>query len=1048
MMTNTLIYTALPGSTRSAAGMRGLEGAELGGAMVSLDKLGSSGFLAGASISTNCITPNGGTISRAFELEPAQSSLARNDTVLAPGAPSKELKSLLGNGQGARLKSGAALKTAHTDERVALEHAKSKARVELDLVLESNVCVQGGVISGYLCVNIRPRTKNERDIMISRGKLRLVGFESLGGEHDRHVFYQAAVPMSDASERSDMILDSQEDLDGFAYAKEGDHIMPFTMQVPLEGDVGNSKGVLDANSGGASVRYIVMITIKVRDPSTDARSIAHFYRDCEVWPRLNPSAVLAPSPRPLTATAAKTLFMGGSGKVQITASIHRVHWIAGQQCYVKVRIINDSKKTVKRLNFSLVRTLVAFKPKKHEEDDPDACSTTTYEKQVAETTLEMCESGGRGHASAKGWWTGVMSGEDKTFSQFILLPPDALTILRGRLLEVDYHLRVSVSSGSLSSDVNVKLPLTIINFLSVDPPPSDWPSISISRRSSASSAPMLAYDCSSDSRPASRNDNHGQNATSDADVCLPPTRAHARPALPGMFQLSSLQESDEEGSQEVHSRDFATVRGTHAHENTTAADSSTGDSVERMYGSEEDQLDDRLTRSPLANLCMRDDSDDVVQYAVSSVPQQYLDKTSAEDAHRPPAQEDQDPHDDDPDGMVPYTRTYTNVYPPGGSTFSDLYYESDRKALMAALEKEAELELAAEARLSEDPSSADNDMGTARRPLPRVAPMPQPDPVAHAHTVDPSRHSDCDTQPQARRHSCSQAIPARPGGARDRMVGRHAFAQRVQEKLQARGVGVEGTESQRPVDVVAHGFEELPDEPRGRSGYPGQRISVGRATGLPALGNTLTACSSATSRSFTDAVEETAGEEDGSYVRHATEEYQEEHTPTTSLMYAIQPSQPVGQAVYRQVSPSASHAAETHVLHATEARVPRMLPNPPTSTAPLRISALDPSLSTTAIPPAASADAAISRVESSQGRPRSCTTSDVPSRPAAVPQTSASPQKIALPQTPAGSPQKMALLQTPTASPSKTSSPQKAGLSSVQQRIRQLEERTRAAAES
>lgn len=43
---------------------------------------------------------------------------------------------------------------------------------------------------------------------------------------------------------------------------------------------------------------------------------------------------------------------------------------------------------------------------------------------------------------------------------------------RGRLVEVDYILKVSVSAGSLGSDVTVSLPIKIINFLSIDPPPT------------------------------------------------------------------------------------------------------------------------------------------------------------------------------------------------------------------------------------------------------------------------------------------------------------------------------------------------------------------------------------------------------------------------------------------------------------------------------------------------------------------------------------------------------------------------------------------------
>jgi len=47
---------------------------------------------------------------------------------------------------------------------------------------------------------------------------------------------------------------------------------------------------------------------------------------------------------------------------------------------------------------------------------------------------------------------------------------DALTITRGQYLEVSYALKIS-ASGSLSNDISVDLPINVINFVSLDPPP-------------------------------------------------------------------------------------------------------------------------------------------------------------------------------------------------------------------------------------------------------------------------------------------------------------------------------------------------------------------------------------------------------------------------------------------------------------------------------------------------------------------------------------------------------------------------------------------------
>ena len=47
---------------------------------------------------------------------------------------------------------------------------------------------------------------------------------------------------------------------------------------------------------------------------------------------------------------------------------------------------------------------------------------------------------------------------------------------RSRLLEVSYFVRITVGTGSLSSEVSVQLPIRVINFLSIDPIPSFAPS--------------------------------------------------------------------------------------------------------------------------------------------------------------------------------------------------------------------------------------------------------------------------------------------------------------------------------------------------------------------------------------------------------------------------------------------------------------------------------------------------------------------------------------------------------------------------------------------
>ncbi|KAJ3844951.1 hypothetical protein F5878DRAFT_636975 [Lentinula raphanica] len=466
--------------------MHGLLQAENGEAMVELDAgNGSSGFKEGSHISLHTMDSCVESLnSETFNTSQEKASLSRHGTLLTTNAtPSRnaaELRSVLGNSN-ARLKPGASIIPAgalSSVESTSLEQAKARARVEVDIVPETNIFVQGGYINGIIKTRIRPRSRSESAILISDGKIRVVGFECIQNEEKRYTFYQQSVSLSDASPSAEVLFDSPPDNEGFYAVKDGTHGLPFSMYLALEGGQGTPKGIHSPHAGIA-IRYIVMISVKVKEIETDRRSIAHFYRDCEVWPRLNPSAILSPAAQPIRETAAKSLFMGGSGKVGLTATLHRIYWVAGQQCCVKVRIINKSKKTIKNLSLTLLRSTVAYKPNPSldvegsDEHDADACQTSTVQKQVAESVLEMGDRGhARGYASAKGWWAGVRPEETTEFCHFLLIPSDAVTIPRARLLEVAYNIRVTVNAGPLASNLHVVLPIRIINFLSIDPPPS------------------------------------------------------------------------------------------------------------------------------------------------------------------------------------------------------------------------------------------------------------------------------------------------------------------------------------------------------------------------------------------------------------------------------------------------------------------------------------------------------------------------------------------------------------------------------------------------
>jgi len=557
-------------SMRSERGWKGLERAERGETMVSLDALNDTfqqgesiepgrikqadqgSILASAQPTPNQISHHGyaseGEYVRHNSNFPATlgrsttdsrvptktnvSQLDRQNTLIStssnPARRSKELNRLLANSGGRKLTSsasssaGESIASASTDSLAStrslsrsnavgqgsappavLEQGRSgKSRVDVDLVLESDLVVEGGILSGRLEIKVRKSSDKDGPLMLTQPKVRVVGFEELLNDDTRHIFYHHATVIDgspkigsgpfqpyvlhgtpslspEADNRRPLAcFASPADSEGYCVAKEGSHSVPFALELPV------GKGAKGSYRGKhAIVRYIVIGSVKLKSANGSNRSIAHFYRHVELYPYLNPAVILSTSSKSVQAKASKGLFLGGNGKVHLAASLHRSTWVAGQRIYVNISIDNETNKKVKSLTLALIRTVTLYRPRPEfdmhisaPDDpsetyiDPDACTTSTSRKKISEEVLEMGQKGAKGLVTARGWWTGVEGGDSVEFSHNMKLPVDALTISRGRHVEVLYSIKVSISS-SLSSDVSVELPVRVVNFVSMDPPP-------------------------------------------------------------------------------------------------------------------------------------------------------------------------------------------------------------------------------------------------------------------------------------------------------------------------------------------------------------------------------------------------------------------------------------------------------------------------------------------------------------------------------------------------------------------------------------------------
>lgn len=180
---------------------------------------------------------------------------------LEPDWQGSEIDTVLGD-EKSRLKSGARLlpQTSGEVKGMALEKAKRRSRVDLDIFLKSDICVEGSFLQGLVKIFIRKGSKKSKAILLSGGKVRVIGFESLVKEEERWVFYQCCAELSDVSSGLCAICCSGPDSEGFMRAKEGIHDLPFTLRLASSQDQGTPKGYINTQSG-VSIRYIAMVFV-------------------------------------------------------------------------------------------------------------------------------------------------------------------------------------------------------------------------------------------------------------------------------------------------------------------------------------------------------------------------------------------------------------------------------------------------------------------------------------------------------------------------------------------------------------------------------------------------------------------------------------------------------------------------------------------------------------------------------------------------------------------------------------------------------------------
>lgn len=375
---------------------------------------------------------------------------------------------------------------AHTPQRAMGLPAKPQstpmlplerdARVKVDLFLDEDRAVEGGYVQGFLRLRLPPHTSPETAMLVAQPRVRLIGFETFPGEDVRHVFYHhasvidgdrsvdgpsepyvlhgsPAPPLSGAGLLP--CYASLPDAEGYYLGKEGTHVLPFTLQLPVgRGAKGSYR------SDRAEVGYIAIASVRVRAFGEQQGKIAHCFHKMELYPYLNPNEVLASALRPIVHHATSQ----GKALVRLAAALHRESWVAGQRVYFDMSVATRTRVPMHLLRISLLCTETLYRATEQGHEGESTASSST--RTLLQETLDASSD----HPSAHGW-AGVPPGRPVHFGHFLVLPSDALSIEKGRHVQVHYTLRLGVGNGTAPWTC-VELPVRIVHFVSLDPPPA------------------------------------------------------------------------------------------------------------------------------------------------------------------------------------------------------------------------------------------------------------------------------------------------------------------------------------------------------------------------------------------------------------------------------------------------------------------------------------------------------------------------------------------------------------------------------------------------
>ncbi|KAF2199109.1 hypothetical protein GQ43DRAFT_473928 [Delitschia confertaspora ATCC 74209] len=336
-------------------------------------------------------------------------------------------------------------------------------RINLGVDLSAGIFVGGGTIEGTIQIKVSDsdRVRHRKTLDIARISIDLLGLEEMVG-HKRSVFLNLAVELIDGDNPPPKnMVDSQELIgsdDLFWHLMPSTTNLPFIMSLPL------NVGPPPFQSKNARIRYQLCVSLLIRDQ--EKQYIVRTSEDVTVLSVYDPEKALVSLPSPLTASDEYVKVRDAKVEIiRLTAGLHRQVWVSGTSIYVDVHIMNNSQKTIKKIELQLERDILCYKHAAAATMEKSASQARIFNSN--ERSILSKSSIKQGSAG----WHGVPAHTTHIRTCDLEVPRGHGTVNCGKYFEVRYFLNVVVSI-TRTKTIAVQLPIVLIHMNSLDVVPN------------------------------------------------------------------------------------------------------------------------------------------------------------------------------------------------------------------------------------------------------------------------------------------------------------------------------------------------------------------------------------------------------------------------------------------------------------------------------------------------------------------------------------------------------------------------------------------------